>query len=328
MNYKDDDIVVSSRVRLARNLADTPFLPGMKKADADSVIARAAEAAPELMLVKAGELSPIERQVLVERHLASPDWAAGEHGGLLFSKDERIAIMLVEEDHLRIQSILPGNALPGCDEETKKLSDGLSQKLHFAYDERYGYLTACPTNVGTGMRASVLMHLPCLAITGRARQLFQMLAKMGYAVRGEYGEGTDSHGGYVQISNQVTLGISEEEIVSGMSNTVEKILEKERSARFALVESRRVEIEDIVYRALGVLQNSRRLSAEELTQLLSRVKLGAAIGWLKYPQTELNELSVRVQPALLQKQQGREVAAEERDYLRANAVRETLGALG
>ena len=327
MNYKDDDIVVSSRVRLARNLSDTPFLPGMKKEDADSVIARAAEAAPELMLVKAGELSPIERQVLVERHLASPDWAAGEHGGLLVSKDESIAIMLVEEDHLRIQSILPGNALPGCDEETKKLSEGLSQKLPFAYDERYGYLTACPTNVGTGMRASVLMHLPCLAITGRARQLFQMLAKMGYAVRGEYGEGTDSHGGYVQISNQVTLGIGEDEIVSGMSLTVEKILEKERSARFTLAESRKAEIEDIVYRALGVLQNARRLSAEELTQLLSRVKLGTAIGWLNYQQAALNDLSVRVQPALLQKQQGREIAADERDYLRANAVRETLKAL-
>ncbi len=327
MNYKDDDIVVSSRVRLARNLSDIPFLPKMTRQDADSIIARASEAAPALMLVKAGELSPIERQVLVERHLASPDWAAGEHGGLLVSRDERIAIMLVEEDHFRIQCILPGNALPGCDEETKKLSDALSAKLPFAYDERYGYLTSCPTNVGTGMRASVLMHLPCLSVTGRAKQLFQTLAKMGYAVRGEYGEGTDSHGGYVQISNQVTLGVSEDEIVSGMNNTVENILEKERAARAALIESRKVEIEDIVYRALGVLQSARRLSADELTQLLSRIKLGSAIGWLNYPQAALNDLSVRVQPALLQKQQGREIAADERDYLRAKAVRETLQSL-
>ncbi len=327
MTYKDDDIVVSSRVRLARNLADTPFLPSMTRKDADSVVARASEAAPELMLVKAGELSPIERQVLVERHLASPDWASSEHGGLLFSEDERIAIMLVEEDHFRIQCILPGNALNGCDEETKKLSDGLSEKLPFAYDERYGYLTACPTNVGTGMRASVLMHLPCLCITGRSKPLFRMLAKMGYAVRGEYGEGSDSHGGYVQISNQITLGISEDEIVFGMNHTVENILGKERDARQTLIESRRIEIEDMVYRALGVLQNARRLSAEELTQLLSRVKLGAAIGWINYPQASLNELSVRVAPALLQKQQGREVAAEERDVLRAQAVRDTLKAL-
>lgn len=328
MNYKDDDIVVSSRVRLARNLSDTPFLPGMTRKDADSIIARAAEAAPELMLMKAGELSQIERQALVERHLASPDWAAGEHGGLLVSRDEQIAIMLVEEDHFRIQCLLPGNALAGCDERTHTLSDALSEKLPFAFDERYGYLTACPTNVGTGMRASMLVHLPCLTLTGRAMPIFQMLAKMGYAVRGEYGEGSESHGGYAQISNQVTLGVSENEIITGMAHTIESLLAKEREARAALVEGRKTEIEDIVYRALGVLQNARRLRAEELTQLLSRVKLGAAIGWLSYPQAALNELAVRVAPALLQKQQGRELAAEERAQLRATAVRETLRGLG
>jgi len=329
------EVVLSSRIRLARNLDNLPFPQRMSEADAQKLIA-AAEAgvreinlmgvAPRVELYRLAGTPALERQILVDKHLISPQLA--KDAGLravAISEDESISIMINEEDHLRIQVLAPGLQLEETWRIASVVDDALEQKIHYAFDEKLGYLTACPTNVGTGLRASVMMHLPGLVLTQQAGRLFHNLSQLGLVVRGLYGEGTEAAGHIFQISNQNTLGKAEEEIVTNLGAVARKVIEAETQARQYLLQEMRLQIEDRVARAYGILANARILSSEEAMRLLSDVRLGVSIGVLPQLKPDLmNELMVAMQPAFLQRMEGRELNPVERDKRRAALIRSRL----
>lgn len=329
----ESDVVISSRVRLARNLKDFPFPARMNTEQGKQVVEKIKNAvlnkensSDQIAFYEIQSLSSVDKQVLVEKHLISPNLLESRQpGGVIISKDENISIMVNEEDHLRIQCMYPGMQPDSCWKLCNSIDSSLEKAVGFAYNNEYGYLTCCPTNIGTGMRASVMMHLPALSMTGYIGRILEACSKIGVAVRGLYGENTEASGNIFQISNQVTLGQNEDEIIAGVSNIIHQIIGQERSLRNELYKQNPYRLEDRIYRSLGVFANARIMSAEEGFKLLSDIRLGIDMGIIKDIRLEtLNELMVLIQPANLQKLAGRSLNPDERDIRRAELIRDRL----
>lgn len=328
----DANIVVSSRVRLARNIRGCTF-PGRADRAAreevrDSV--KRALAGSSLMLnslyVRLDELNEMDRHFLVERHLISREHARGDEGrGLAIGEGEVASLMINEEDHLRVQVLRSGFRLEEALAQANTLDDEMEGSLDYAFSPQLGYLTSCPSNVGTGLRASVMLHLPGLVLTKQIKQVLQAVAKLGLAVRGLFGEGTESTGNLFQISNQATLGISEEDIVSNLQKLINQITGYEKKARQTLFRKSRKVLEDRVYRAYGLLTGARLISSKETIDLLSSLKLGVDFMLTGLDLGTINEMFILTQPAHLQKMAGKELEPEERDIVRADLIREKLG---
>ena len=329
---EDSDVVVSSRVRLARNLEGRPFPQRLEPAAAEAILMQTEDVIRrwpgDWEFIRLGELSPLERRVLVEKHLISPAHAEKPaHRGLALNADETEAIMVNEEDHLRIQALQSDLDLAGTWDRSVELDDRLEQDLDFAFDADLGYLSACPTNLGTGLRASVMMHLPALTFTRRLGPLLGSLAKQGLAVRGLYGEGTEAAGHLFQISNQTTLGRTEMEIIQTIHQVADQVAAEERAARQSLLQGGAERLQDRVGRAWGILLGARILSGEEAMRLLSDLRLGVEMNLVDgVSRQTLSELLVITRPGFLERSAGREMDRLERDIHRANLVRERLEA--
>lgn len=327
-------IVMSSRIRIARNIAGLPF-PSIANQETsqkvvnmvkNSILESNSILSKDFDFIPLKNLSDVEKYVLVEKHLISPDLLErAEVAAALINHDEEISIMVNEEDHIRMQCIFPGFQLDKAWELLNKVDDIVEESIEYSFDENLGYLTSCPTNVGTGMRASVMMHLPGLVATNYINSVLHTISKVGLTARGLYGEGSEALGDVYQISNQVTLGPSEEEIISNINIAVRQIIENEKMARQALVQSNSLEFEDSIWRALGILTHARKLSLQEFMSMLSQVRLGVDMGIIKgIDVVMLNELMVKCQPAHLQAYIGKEANAQELDVARADRVRKEL----
>lgn len=323
----NEDIIISSRVRLARNVADLPFVSKMSDADTENMIDKVGQvlnSSEGYRIIKMKELSNDMRMLLVSKHLCSPELARMENGALFVNDDEILSVMVNEEDHLRIQCILAGFNLDKADKLSSELDAKLSEKINFSYDAKYGFLTACPTNLGTGMRASVMLHLAGLALIDQLDKLLSNITKLGFAVRGFYGEGSAAPGNLYQISNQATLGISEEEILIGLSNITSQIIDQEMKIRLALQEQNPTEVSDIIWRSFGICSYARKLSAKELMEHVSNLKLGVSLGIISnLNQEELNTLMTAGQNAPLHIGEGNSDETKT-DIARARLVRKTL----
>lgn len=324
------EVVVSVRVRIARNLVGLPFpylATDEQTAEIQNIIAgAAAKQGPgfkNFSFLRMEDLDWLKKQMLVEKHLISPYLARDSHNGALFlRKDGAISIMINEEDHLRIQCILPGLQLEEAWREANRYDDLLESKADFAYNERYGYLTCCPTNVGTGLRASVMLHLPALIITKQVSRLLTALSQVGLTVRGLYGEGTEIIGNLVQVSNQITLGQPESEILRNLEGVTRQVITQEQSARQALLNAGREKLADRAWRAYGLLNYAQVMSSHEAMQLLSDFRLGFDLGLIKgFDRKLLNELLVLIRPACLQSLAGKELSPEERDRERPAQIK-------
>ena len=319
----NSDIVLSTRVRLARNIKGIPFPNKISKEQAQSVIDMVDDALNMLSIkfkkIETDKISEKELSKLIEARYISPDMRKIKIPGAVFiSEDETISIMVNEEDHIRLQGIFAGEQTKLAYESLEKLDDYLADRLNYAV--KYGYLTSCLTNVGTGMRVSYMMHLPAVVETGMAEKLFSTIGKLGVTVRGLYGEGTKPTGNIFQISNQITLGRSEGELMENVCNIVNQIIEKEFELRGKLADKKGIVIEDGVMRSVGILKNARLMQSKELMTLLSNVRLGVASGYIKdITSADINTLMVETTPAFL------DGGDMERDIARARIVRERLG---
>jgi protein arginine kinase len=330
----ESDIVISSRVRLARNLSHYPFLTRASETQRGEIHAAIRRALDKVGLGENGHLyvdlddtSELTSRFLLERHLISRELANGSGDrGVLFNRSEMLAVMVNEEDHLRIQAIRAGFQVQEAHGDIQWIDDQLDKDLEFAYSDEFGYLTACPTNVGTGLRASVMLHLPALVFTKQIDKVFASVTKINLAVRGFYGEGTQASGDFYQISNQVTLGVSEEDVLQLLTRVVPKIVTYEREVRDHLIAKERLRLEDKIWRAYGVLQAARSISSEETMDLLSAVRLGVNLGLLANVNiSTVNELFILTQPAHLQRLERRDLDPGERDATRAEFIRKQLG---
>ncbi|MDD2212800.1 MAG: protein arginine kinase [Clostridia bacterium] len=321
-------IVLSSRLRLARNLKKIPMPAFQNETDGFTVLEKVKNAAEnlgyrgqeKLYFYRLNEIPALERQILLEKHLISPEHCEeGGNKGLLINGDEAISIMINEEDHLRLQVFSPGLQLEEAWQIADQLDDALESELEYAFHSRTGYLTACPTNVGTGLRASVMVHVPALVLTQQAGRVFSSLGQLGFTARGLYGEGTEAIGDLYQISNQITLGQTELEIIQNLTTLALQIVAKEEKTRKWLLQECPFQIKDRVGRAFGVLQNAAILNSQEALNCLSDVRMGVDLGLLKEELRKLNlcELLVLAQPAFIQRYTGRTMAAQERDGVRA-----------
>jgi protein arginine kinase len=327
------EIVISSRIRLARNISGMPFLTrasNQQKTVLESrirdVLLQAPPTTPTLY-VDLANAPEIDRQLLVERHLISKQHAAAEGSrGVAVGENESISIMINEEDHLRIQVLRSGLQLEEAWDQINAIDDALEGKLDFAFHQRFGYLTACPTNVGTGIRVSVMLHLPALKMTGEIEKVFRAAKDLKLAVRGLYGEGTEATGDFYQISNQTTLGKTEEEIIEEFRHLViPKIIDYEHHSRRALLNDHTVALDDKVFRALGSLRSARLMASEETLLLLSHLRMGVHLGRVKDVDIRtINELFLLTQPAHLQKIQGRKLEGDVRRAARAEFIRSKL----
>jgi len=330
----ESDIVISSRVRLARNLSRFPFLTRATEDQRSEIHEAIRRALNRIGLAENGHLyvdldrtTELTSRFLLERHLISRELANGTGDrGVLFNQSEMLAVMVNEEDHLRMQAIRAGFQVQEAYRDIEVVDDQLDKDLEFAFSEDFGYLTACPTNVGTGMRASVMFHLPALVFTRQIDKVFASVTKINLAVRGFYGEGTQASGDFYQISNQVTLGLGEREILDLLTRVVPKIVTYEREVREHLIEKDRLRLEDRIWRAYGVLQAARSISSEETMDLLSAVRLGVNLGVLgNVDIATVNELFILTQPAHLQRLEKRDLNPGERDATRAQFIRRHLG---
>ena len=327
-----DRIVMSSRVRLARNLKDASFPGWAKKPERIRVlelIRPAVLGLPEMREAFSDtmdSLSSLDKQILVERHLISREHAAKSVGsGLVLNRDETLSFMINEEDHLRMQALRPGLQLRQALATIDQADTGLEKKLEYAFDAELGYLTACPTNLGTGIRVSAMLHLPGLVLAEQINPIIQSVNKLGLAVRGLYGEGTEALGNVFQVSNQMTLGESEIAIVERLEKVLAQIIEHEENARASLLEKKPKMVFNHIGRAYGILANAHSISSKETMNLLSLMRLGIDVA--SFPGVDralVDELFILTQPAHLQKQHSEKLSAEERDLLRADMVRERL----
>ncbi len=328
------DIVLSSRLRLARNLSRVPFPPRARKEQLAGVVQSALAAAGEVPALRGAgyfdlnTLDPIAGTFLVERHLISRDLAQGSRlRGVLVAPGEELSVMVNEEDHLRLQSVTSGFDPEEAWNRVSALEELLDREMEFAFSPDYGYLTACPTNAGTGMRASVLIHLPALVLTKQAKKVLQGVNAVGLAVRGFYGEGTEVMGNFFQISNQTTLGPAEREILDNLERVSRQLIDYENKARDAMVRSARVQVEDKVWRAYGTLRYCRSISSQEVISLSSAVRFGLAMGLPGLCDlAALNEVMVYSQPGHVQQMAGRSMEAAERNVLRADYIRDRFQA--
>lgn len=324
----NDKVVLSTRIRFARNLEDYPFPCRLDTQGREKVCQTVRDALSDVSGIKLNyiemdSLTPKQAVSLAERHLISPDFASPQKGrALLLSEDESVSIMLCEEDHIRIQVIKGGLDFEGAFELANKIDDLLDSKLRYAFDERIGYLTQCPTNLGTGMRASVMLHLPALSKCGQMSKLGATVAKLGLMIRGTYGEGTAAKGDIYQLSNQVTLGISERSAIDNLKAITMQITTQERTAGESFVKN--VNVLDRITRANGILSSARLLSTNEMLDLFSWVRLGAVYGVIDADISKINELTETMQAATLACRNHENMTGDERDEARAKAVRETL----
>lgn len=322
------DIVLSTRIRLARNLDDYPFpkkldIAGKNKVNSLIKSVLFENDGKDFSYIEMKDLSRIQAVSLAERHLISPEFASKKDGSaLVLSADESVSIMLCEEDHIRLQVMKAGLALEEAFDIADKLDNMLSAKVNYAFDERIGYLTQCPTNLGTAMRASVMLHLPALTRCGQMAKLANTVSKLGLTIRGAYGEGSQPKGDIYQISNQITLGITEETAIANLKSIVLQLVSQERTAAAEIV--KKPADEDKMFRALGILQNARLLSTDEFMELISLVRLGAARGIIDTPIEKINELIVSMQPATISAAHDDAGSPTARDSVRAKTVREAL----
>ncbi|MCH1626130.1 protein arginine kinase [Fredinandcohnia quinoae] len=330
----DSDIVLSSRIRLARNFKHIPFSTVCTNEEAQVIVdlfenefaGKSVPSIGEFELLKMYELQPIEKRVLVEKHLISPHLAEDSaFGACLLSENEEVSIMINEEDHIRIQCLFPGFQLSEALHEANNLDDWIEEHVDYAFSETRGYLTSCPTNVGTGLRASVMMHLPALILTHQMSRIIPAINQLGLVVRGIYGEGSEAQGNIFQISNQITLGKTEEDIVEDLKSVVTQLISQERSAREALLKTSNIQLEDRVFRSYGVLANSRIIESKEASRCLSDVRLGIDLGYIEnISRNILHELMILTQPGFLQSYAGGALRPNERDIRRASLIRERL----
>ncbi|MEN6390306.1 MAG: protein arginine kinase [Syntrophomonas sp.] len=329
----ESDIVISSRIRLARNLKDMPFPHRLTRESGVKCLAEVESAwrkirdpqIRDMEFVTFDRLSGLDRQILMEKHLISPIHAESDSvfRGVVINDNGSLCTMLNEEDHLRIQCFLPGLQIKECYNRAQALDNGLEDGLDYAFDSRRGFLTSCPTNVGTGMRASVMLHLPAMVLSGQIKIIIHNLAQLGMAVRGLYGEGTEVVGNLFQLSNQITLGQSEEDINHNLTTITFRLVEQERLTREKLKADMPYQLEDSIGRAFGILTNARIMTSNEALSLLSNVRLGVDIGTIKaLSKKALNELVVAIRPAHLQKKVGREMDPFNRDLIRAQVIKE------
>ena len=325
------DIVMSTRIRLARNLTGYRFPIAFTEADAMAVDRAATSVLldvkePNYTYMKMSDLPPLDRLVLVEKHLISPNLAKPDrHGAVVLSEDETISVMVNEEDHIRIQCICPGLQLENAYKKADAVDDLLESDLPYAFDESFGYMTSCPSNTGTGMRASVMMHLPALTITKQIDRIIPAISRLGMVVRGSYGEGSDAPGNVYQVSNQTTLGKTEKEILVDLGNITSRLIAHERKSRAELLEKSRLALENRLFRSLGTIVYARLLSMGEAARCLSDVRLGIDLGIIQdVDMSILNELMIFMQPGFLQQYAGAELSLEERDIFRAKLFRERL----
>lgn len=330
----ESDIVVSTRVRLARNVKGYPFTLRANSQQRDELLLAVTEAMKAVHLdksvvaLKLDDVHAIHRDVLVERHLISRELASAEGPrAVVFGRGEMLSIMVNEEDHLRLQWIKSGFDVDRAFKALLKVDQALEKKLPYVTSEKYGYLTACPTNVGTGIRVSVMVHLPALTLKDHVQKVFKAAEKMNHAIRGLYGEGTRAFGDFYQISNQATLGHSEEEIIESVKAILPKVLEYERRMRGQLFTDERALVEDKVYRALATCRSARMLNVQEMMSHLSLIRLGIDLGIVNDIKTRtINEIFILGQPSHLQREEGREMTPTERDQKRAELVRTRLAA--
>jgi len=331
-----DRIVLSSRVRLARNLKGLAFPGWAKKAErvkSLEAIRPAVEGLPQLTSAFSetmDNLQPLDKQILVERHLISREHAAKSAGsGLVLNREESLCVMINEEDHLRMQALRPGLQLRQAWMAIDQVDSELEKKVDYAFSPELGYLTACPTNLGTGIRVSAMLHLPGLVLDEQINQIISSVNKLGLAVRGLYGEGTEALGNVFQVSNQMTLGEVETDIVERLNKVLLQIIECEENARGRLMEKKAKMVLNHIGRAYGNLSNAHIISSKETMNLLSFMRLGVDLEM--FPGVEralIDELFIITQPAHLQKQFTEKLAAEERDLLRADMLRERLRQVG
>jgi protein arginine kinase len=328
----ESDLVLSTRIRIARNLDEVRFTTRATERELHAVLSEVVEAAlhcpalrPEDALVMT-ELGPLDRHVLLEHHLISAEFAEPEPARALVPGDgDGVSVMVNEEDHLRIQGIRGGLQLYECWETVASVDATLGQTLDYAFHEDLGYLTACPSNVGTGLRVSVLLHLPCLVLTQDVRKVIDDVQAVGLSVRGFYGEGSDVVGNFFQVSNQITLGKTEEELLDMLEQVTREVMQKELGAREWLWSDAREQISDKIYRALGTLRSCRLVSSAEVVAASSALRLGRALAMADMPSLEvLNRLVVFCQPAHVQRLAGRALGPSERRVVRAGIVRRLM----
>lgn len=328
----NSEIVISSRIRLARNLEKYPFPHWASKKQSQEVLEKTQEAASKVDLLKKtiflklADLDVVDKQFLIERHLMSHEHATRSNNkGVIIDEEEVVAIMINEEDHLRIQVMRSGFDLFSAWNIINQIDDSLSGYLSFAYQTDWGYLTACPTNTGTGMRGSVMLHLPALVMTHQINKVLAAVAKLGFNTRGLYGEGTQAAGNFFQISNQVSLGHTEEEIIDNINGLIRQIVDQEKQSRDILMQQNRQVLEDRIWRSFGILKNAFIISSQEVMELLSLLRLGVDVGVIKdIDRASINELFLLTQPAHLQKLEGKKLTTQERDARRASIIRKTI----
>jgi protein arginine kinase len=330
----ESDVILTSRIRLARNLNNYPFphrMDSQQARQAADEIVKAffrtnGERKKNYLTVDLDSMNEEDLLALAEKRLISTDLAKkGQNRRVIISRDESVSIMINEEDHIRIQSMQPGLNLEAAFTAANAVAIILEESLSLAYSENYGFLTACPTNTGTGMRASVMAHLPGLAMSGKFKDIAESLTKMSFAVRGMYGEGSKSEGHLVQVSNQLTLGISEEDLINDLKRMLQQLIEQERKVRREILKQQPAILEDRIMRAYGVLRNARLMTSEEAVTLLSDVRLGVSLGLLpQLGEADLNRIQSMIGPASIQKAKGRPLAPDERDSSRASLIRELL----
>ena len=324
---KDTDVVTSTRVRIARNLSSIPFVIKYNKTEANKIISKINEVLPglghKLKLIKLKDIDDLTKMSLIEKHILSPEFVLNKDdiGAILINEEENICIMINEEDHIRIQILSSGLDLENSLNLGIDIDEKLAKLLPYAYNSQYGFLTSCPTNVGTGLKVSVMVHLPALTETGNIRKVLEIANNFEMNIRGVYGEGTDAQGDMYQISNKSSIGITEQEIIKNLNIIVEKIIEQERLARKYLTKNS-IELEDKLYRAYGIISNARKLTTLESTKLLSSIKLGVDLGLI----TELNDAKIKkldlyTKPSNLQLYLGKKLDEYERNIERANIVK-------
>lgn len=325
----ESEIVISCRVRLARNVRGYRFITKMDAAErlaCEQQVQSAITDSMPNMYVPLHKTDPLDRKFFVERHLISKEHEDAQHPrGLSIAHNEAVAIMTNEEDHLRLQVLQSGFQLDEAWKLAQKIDDQLEEKLEYSFSPQLGFLTACPTNVGTGMRVSVMLHLPALVLTRHIEKVFQAVGKINLAVRGLYGEGTEASGHFYQISNQVTLGRSEAEIVKTVQDVIPTIVGYEHRARQSLLAKDRKRLEDRVWRSYGLLKHAQLMPSDEAMTLISMVRMGVHLGLLKdLTLRTVNDLFIFTQPAHLQKMTGRVLEPSERDMRRAEYIRSKL----
>ncbi len=328
----NSDIVISSRIRLARNLEKLPFSHWASKKQEKEAMDILEKGVLDVDLVKTGayirmsEIEDVDRQFLLERHLISREHMVHpEYKSVAIADKEIMSIMVNEEDHLRVQVMQSGFNLQECWRIANRLDESLHKRLKFAFSADWGYLTACPTNTGTGLRASVMLHLPALVMTKQVSRVIQAISKLGMTARGLYGEGTEAEGNFFQISNQITLGTPEDDVIDNLERVIRQVIGHEENARKTLMKQNREVLQDKIARSNGIIRSAYIVNTKETLSLLSMVRLGVDMGLITdIDRRAVNELLILTQPAHLQKIEGRQLSSAQRDVKRANLIRRRL----